>query len=180
MINLLIRNLSTALAIVFLSVVFPSYVSACMIFGSPDSAYWSEHATSIVDATVYGFDQKPLTLVGQQETGTEYPDPWVLELRVHRTLRGDALDFREIATRVLNTTIVDKAYIANLVGQRSEFAILDVPYTNFSGDIASLPQFDFPPRNGAHVLDVNGEATDEIWELVCTALPIFDIGTFAD
>jgi len=110
----------------------------------------------------------------------EYPDPWVLKLNVHRTLRGDKLESREVATRIFNTTIVDGAFIADLVGQRMEFAIVDVPYAEFSDTFLGSETPAFPVQDGIHVLDANGEGIDEIWELLCQALPIFEIGTFAD
>lgn len=168
------------LTVAFLCVAFPSYVSACMFSVHANPIYWSEQATSIVDATVYGFEQRPLANTGGRKRGAKNLDSWVLKLQVHRTLRGKELSSREVATRFLSTTSVDEAYVAALVGLRSEFAILDAPYSNPSHISKSLPDFDFPLQNDVHVFDRNGEAIDEIWELPCMRLPIFKSGTFAD
>lgn len=143
-----------------------------MLFGDADPAFWSEHATSIVEASMYGFEQKPLTWGEDQDTNVKYPDPWVLKLHVHRTIRGNPVEFREVATRILNTTIVDETYLSDLLGQRREFAILEA-----SG---MPPEYNPPHLQDGYVVDAKDDPIDEIWELMCAALPIFEVGTFAE
>ncbi|WP_298360002.1 hypothetical protein [uncultured Litoreibacter sp.] len=178
--KLVVRLLLSAATITYSSLGFPNQARACMIFGQADPVYWSEHATSIVDATIFGYYQRPLARSGVEHLESEYPDPWVLKLNVHRTLRGDGLERREVATRFLNTTIVDEAFIAGFVGHRREFAIVDVPYVDFPSTFPASYTSSFLVQDGVHVLDSNGEEIDEIWEHICMALPIFEIGTFED
>lgn len=108
------RILFTAATVTFSSLGLSNHAHACMTFDQADPVFWSEHATSIVDATIFGFEKRQLAKGGVDDMRPEYPDPWVLKLNVHRTLRGNKLESREVATRIFNTTIVDGAFIADL------------------------------------------------------------------
>ena len=166
---------------------FPRVADACMTFSQPDPVFWSEHATTIVDATVRDYSQQPLINPEAQEPTIEDYVTWVLELDIHRTLRGGPSDVRFIATRFWNTTIVDERYLEDLLGERREFALVGfrgTPSTAFTGtsDNSRFPYDDdlLPAHNGYHVFDKMGDPIDEIWEGLCTALPMFDLGTFED
>ncbi len=174
----LAKSLRTILFVCFSMVANSLPTHACMFFDKADPIYWSKLATSIVDASVVSFEKKSLRTDRSNRSHNFHPETWVLRLRVHRTIRGDHSDFREVATRSLNTTIVDRNYLRELLNQRSEFAILDAPYQNPTEVTQSLQSFGYPPEIGVHVVDSKGDEIDEIWELICTALPIFELGTF--
>lgn len=167
-----------AAAIIFITSSLPNHAGACMVFSEADPAYWAEHSTSIVDATVYDFEQRPLVQGIRGETRSEYPNSWVLKLNVHKTLRGEMFEKREVATRFLNSTTVDEAFVSNLLGQRREIAIVGVPYAERSSTFPGSDEPDFLMQDGVHVFDANGDEIDEIWELLCVELPIFEAGTF--
>ncbi|MEP3844614.1 MAG: hypothetical protein ABJM43_04650 [Paracoccaceae bacterium] len=174
------RTLLGTAAIALSAVAFPSQMHACMLFDEPDPAFWSEHATSIVEASIYAFETRPLNWGKKQDTSVSYPDPWVLKLHVHRTIRGNSVEFREVATRILNTTIVDATYISDLIGHRREFAILDAPNSWSLETNGMLPENNPPHLQDVYVVDAKGDPVGEIWELMCAALPIFEVGTFAE
>ena len=156
----------------------PSQSSACLVFAEPDDVYWSDQATVIVDATVSGFDRQLLTNSEATDVSFQGADTWVLVLNVHTTLRGDEIDVRLVATRFFNTTIVDEMYLLDLVGKRKEFALVSHPGTiPATVNVRSLGP-DFPLHDGFHVRDRDGKPIDEMWEGLCVALPIFDLGTF--
>ncbi len=181
----LIRSRFLAAIIATLFIAIPGHAIACMFFDYPDKNFWAFHATGIVDATVVGIDRMPLSKPGSLETSYQGPATWVLQLNVHNTLRGDASDIRLVATRFWHTSIVDEDNIRDLLGVRKEFAIVDSPSANsqlFSAKSVNQAILSrrgtFPPHDGFHVLDANGEPLDEIWEGSCVALPIFELGTF--
>ena len=156
-----------------------------MTFSNPDPGFWAKHATGIADATVVGFDQRQLSKKGSLEESYQGPATWVLTLQVHKTLRGNASGLHLVATRFWNTTTVDEAFVKALVGERREFAVV-----GFLGEEPSVFAYRttpiaFPPddaimphHDGFHVSDTDGRPPDEIWEGLCTALPMFDPGTF--
>lgn len=178
MIGSIVRKSAIAAIAGISLLVGSSQARACVVFSKADPNYWSEHATSIVDATVYAAVRKPLSKSGDPGTASEYPDTWVLKLLVHTTLRGEKREFEDVATRFFNTTIVDESYVLDLVGARREFAILDVPYSELSPFKENMSEPSGLQNRGIHVRDESGQELDEIWEGICTALPIFELGTF--
>lgn len=172
------RTFFVASVILSFLALAPSQASACMGFNEPDDVYWSEHATVIVDATVSGFDRQLLTKPGATDVSFQGADTWVLELNVHNTLRGDEIDVRLVATRFFNTTIVDEEYLLDLVGERKEFALVSHPGTSSVKVNEKSLGAEFPLHDGFHVRDYSGKPIDEMWEGLCVALPIFDLGTF--
>jgi|GEM_PF-4208856 len=88
--------------------------NACMMFSDPDPAFWEAHATTIVDATVLDYKRDGFWRDGN----------WVLALDVHAVLRGEQTRAMKVVTRMLNTTIVDRSYVKDLLGKRAEFALL--------------------------------------------------------
>ena len=162
-----------------------SHANACTIFSRPDSRFWAEHATGIVDATVVSFEQRPLSGPGSSDESYQGPTTWVLTLHVHKTLRGHSSGTLLVATRFWNTTTVNEPFLRELLGDRREFALVGFYAEKSSVFAESTQQFEFPPEDnimpphdGFHVWDTDGEPLDEIWEGLCTSLPIFRLGTF--
>lgn len=57
------------------------------------------------------------------ETDPNKFETWVIRIEIHKTLRGQNKAFRDVATRYFSTTIVNDAYLQNLIGKRREFAL---------------------------------------------------------
>jgi hypothetical protein len=151
-----------SLVIALSCLALPNKPLACTFFKNADPVEWAELATSIVDATVYEIHQRPLKRLSLNDAQPIFSDPWVLKLHVHRTIRGEVVEFREVATRILNTTIVDESYVAALMEQRKEFAILDVPYLNNTETLSPMQKLGSPPQMGIRVFDEAGHEIDEI------------------
>lgn len=180
-----VRTRFLAATIAFSLATVSVQAEACMFIDPADERFWATHATSIVDATIVGFDEMPLTKRWSWGTSDQGATTWVLKLKVHKTIRGNDSDVRFVATRFWNTTIVDEVSISELVGRRREFALVDPSSSNsklFSSksawDVISKDLNTFPRHDGFRVIGANGSPLDEIWEGQCVALPIFRRGTF--
>lgn len=183
MISEILRRNMSALAIFSLLLAVPEGAKACAMFYQPDQDFWTSSASTIVDATVVDVTQSRLNEIEPSSSSSQEQNTWVLHLKVHNVIRGDASDTLFVATRVWNTTIVDDQYALGLVGLRREFALVS-PADAASSDFLPMPRDELPeivfslPKNEFHALGKNGEPLYELWEGLCTSLPIFRLGTF--
>ncbi len=104
-------------------------------------------------------------------------------IEAHNTIRGEHEPLREVATRMLSTTIVGADYLKPFVGLRREFAFMDgSPDQSLSflhpPDAYLFSNDTPPPEPYQYVQNQDETSFDEIWEGICTKLPIFPPGTF--
>lgn len=181
------RSFSTVTASLMILLGSMTALQACYTIGDASGDFWNEHATVIVDATLADFSRAPLVMPGSIDEPYQGPTTWLLELDVHGVRRGSAVDQIFVATRFMQTTIVNRIYLSKLLGMRSEYALVAQSGETegaFASDSENL--FDkredgfLPPHDGFHVLSSDGEPALELWEGFCIAPPIFPVGTPID
>ncbi|WP_299845321.1 hypothetical protein [uncultured Jannaschia sp.] len=183
MISEVLRKNIPALIIFSLLLAVPEGAKACAMFRQPDRDFWASNASAIVDATVVDVTQSLLIETEPSSSSSQKENTWILQLKVHDVIKGDTSDTLFVATRVWNTTIVDDRYVLGLVRLRREFALVS-PADATSSDFLPMPRDELPeivfslPKNEFHALGENGEPLYELWEGLCTSLPIFRLGTF--
>lgn len=181
------RAFSTAVFALMILLGSITALRACYVIGDANKDFWNEHASVIVDATLSDFSLAPLLKPGSRDESGQRPTTWLLELNVHGVLRGSAEDQILVATRFAQTTIVNRVYLANLLGKRREYALVELSGETegaFASDSESL--FEkledgfLPQHDGFHVFSSNGEPVPELWEGLCSAPPVFPLGTLFD